>query len=162
MVQEIIEIGAVKLDRFGELEGQFNRFIRPVLNPNLSLFCRQLTSIDQISINRARPFPEVVKDFQDWIEVDDGEEYLLCSWGGFDKRMLVQDCQLHRLESDWALPHLNLKQQYHQIKRLKTYKGLKKVVELEGFEFTGVYHRGISDAQNLAKVFLKHLDEWQF
>ena len=34
--------------------------------------------------------------------------------------------------------------------------------EAEGFEFTGTYHRGLSDAQNLAKVFVKYIDMWRF
>jgi inhibitor of KinA sporulation pathway (predicted exonuclease) len=162
MVQEIIEIGAISLDRYGDVTGQFNRFVRPVIHPVLSLFCRQLTTIDQISINRAEKFPAVIRDFQDWAGISDEEEYLLCSWGGFDKRMLIQDCNLHRLNADWAEHHINLKYQYHEIKRLKTYKGLKKVVESEGFEFTGTYHRGASDAENLAKVFKKYIDRWQY
>lgn len=162
LVQEIIEIGALKLDNYGEVLGTFNRLVRPVVNPNLSLFCRQLTTIDQVSINRARPFPEVVEDFQEWAGVYDQDEYLLCSWGSFDKKMLVQDSTLHRLDPDWTDFHINVRKQYHDLKNFRTYKGLKKVVELEGFEFTGTYHRGFSDAENLAKVFSKYIDEWRY
>ncbi|MBK8566253.1 MAG: exonuclease domain-containing protein [Saprospiraceae bacterium] len=162
MVQEIIEIGALKLNEYGEVEGSFNSFIRPVLHPNLSLFCRQLTTIDQISINRARLFPDVVEDFQEWAGVFDDEDCLFCSWGSFDRNMLIQDSTLHSMDSEWIeTNHLNVRRQYHDMKRWKTYKGLKKVVEMEGFEFTGVYHRAISDAENLAKVFVKHIDEWR-
>lgn len=162
LVQEIIEIGAVSLSEFGEVQGSFNRLIRPVLHPNLSLFCRQLTTIDQISINRARPFVEVVEDFQDWIGVYDGDEYLLCSWGTFDQKILKQDCILHQMDWEWTEQHINVRKQYHDLKKWKTYKGLKKVVEVEGFEFTGVYHRGLSDAENLAKIFIKHIDMWRY
>jgi 3'-5' exoribonuclease 1 len=162
MVQEIIEIGALKINLYGELEDVFNSFIRPVLHPNLSLYCRQLTTIDQISINRADLFPYVIEDFQEWAGIYDDEECLFCSWGSFDKNMFVQDCQLHQLDTDWIEPnHLNIRRQYHDLKHWKTYKGLKKVVELEGFEFTGVYHRAISDAENLAKIFVKHIDTWR-
>jgi inhibitor of KinA sporulation pathway (predicted exonuclease) len=163
MVQETIEIGAIKINRYGEVEGVFNRFVRPVINLTLSLFCKQLTTIDQISINKARPFNEVIHDFQEWAGVLDHEEFLLCSWGNFDKRLLIQDAELHRLDSDWIEPnHINIRRQYHDMKGWNTYKGLKKVVELEGFEFTGTYHRGISDAENLAKLFIKYIDEWRF
>ena len=162
MVQEIIEIGAYKVNRYGEVLGTFSRFVRPVLHPNLSLFCRQLTTIDQVDINRARPFSEVVEDFQEWVGYFDDEEYLLCSWGSFDKKMLIQDSELHDLDPDWAERHINIRRQYHDLKNWRTYKGLKKVVKLEGYEFTGVYHRGISDAENLAKIFIKYIDEWQY
>ena len=162
LVQEIIEIGALKVDRYGEVLDTFERFIRPIIHPNLSQFCQQLTTIDQISINRSRPFREVAEDFQEWIGVFDDEEYLLCSWGGFDKRILIQDSELHELDHFWVEQHINVRRQYHDLKNWQTYKGLKKVVELEGFEFTGVYHRGISDAHNLAKIFIKYIDRWQY
>lgn len=161
MVQEIIEIGALKLDRYGELHGAFNRFVRPVVNPTLSLFCRKLTSIDQVAVNRAETLPKVLADFQDWAEEDD--ECLFCSWGSFDKNIIRQNAGLHKMEADWIEPnHLNIRKQYHDIRGWSTYRGLKKVVELEGFEFTGVYHRAISDAENLAKVFVKYIDMWRF
>jgi len=163
MVQEIIEIGALKINQYGEVESRFNSFVRPILHPNLSSFCTNLTSIDQISINRADTFPEVVDDFKDWAGIFDDEACLFCSWGSFDKRILVQDLHLHDMESDWVEPnHLNIRRQYHDMRRWKTYKGLKKVVEMEGFEFTGTYHRALSDAENLAKIFVKHIDLWQY
>jgi len=161
MVQEIIEIGALKISPFGEVESSFNSLVRPVLHPNLSKFCQQLTTIDQISINRADIFPDVVEDFQEWAGIYDDEECLFCSWGSFDKNMLVQDLRLHDMDWEWIEhSHLNLRKQYHDLRRWKTYKGLKKVVEMEGFEFTGTYHRALSDAENLAKVFVKHIDTW--
>jgi 3'-5' exoribonuclease 1 len=161
MTQEIIEIGAILINEYGEVEGSFNKFVRPIIHPMLSAFCQELTSIDQVDVNRAATFPRVIEDFQDWAGIWD-EDYMLCSWGGFDKRMLRQDCELHHLDGDWVEPHMNLKRQYREIKRLKRPRGLRKTVEKEGFEFTGIHHRAISDAENLAKVFTKYLDVWQY
>ena len=47
------------------------------------------------------------------------------------------------------------------MKRLNRSCGLKNALKREGFEFTGIHHRGISDAENLTKIFTKFLDEWQ-
>ena len=159
--QEIIEIGALKVNRYGEILDTFVKFIRPVVHPTLSPFCTQLTSITQIDVNRSPKFPIVVEDFQEWINIWD-EEYLLCSWGSFDKKILLENCDLHDLESDWAEPHLNLKKQYHDIKRLHRTRGLRYSVEKEGFEFTGNHHRGLDDAENLTKIFVKYIDMWQY
>ena len=87
---------------------------------------------------------------------------MLCSWGSFDKKMLIMDCKLHKLEYEWLESHINIKKQYQDFKRLHRPCGLKAAVKKEGFEFTGIHHRGISDAENLAKVFMKHLDVWQY
>jgi inhibitor of KinA sporulation pathway (predicted exonuclease) len=67
------------------------------------------------------------------------------------------------MESDWVSDyHINLKRQYQEFKRLRRPRGLKRAVEKEGFEFTGIHHRGISDAENLAKIFIKHRDMWVY
>lgn len=161
MVQETIEIGAVKMDNYGDVLGTFQRFVRPVLHPQMSLFCKRLTDIDQADINRASDFPRVIEDFKDWADIWD-EDYLLCSWGSFDQKLFRQDCQLHRLEDEWTDAFINLKRQYHDIKGLRRQRGLKRSVEAEGFEWTGDHHRALDDAINLAKIFRKHLDMWQY
>jgi inhibitor of KinA sporulation pathway (predicted exonuclease) len=161
MIQEIIEIGAFLINPYGEVEGEYNRFIRPYHNPYLSAFCQELTTITQEEVDRASLFPDVIEEFQDWAGVGE-EDYLLCSWGKFDQKMLINDCKLHNLDYDWVDPHINLKKQYQQIKKLRKPIGLRSAVEREGFDFSGTHHRGIDDAHNLAKVFAKYLDEWQF
>ncbi|HMQ07755.1 MAG TPA: 3'-5' exonuclease [Saprospiraceae bacterium] len=158
-IQEIIEIGAFKINHFGEAISSFSSFIQPVANPKLSPFCQKLTSITQSDVDGARKFPQVIQQFQDWIDIYD-EEYLLCSWGKFDIDLLRNDCNLHRIETGWLDYHTNLKSQYHEFKKMVKYTGLKNTVDREGFEFTGVQHRAISDAENLAKIFIKYIDEW--
>lgn len=161
LIQETIEIGAYLLNQYGETLDTYNRFIRPKINPNLSSFCTELTTITQEQVNRADLFPKVIEEFQDWIGIFD-EDYLLCSWGSFDKKMLQRDCELHDIESEWVEHHINIKAQYQKMKRLHRPVGLRAAVKKEGFEFTGIQHRGIADAENLAKVFTKHLDMWQY
>ena len=160
-IQEIIEIGAFKINEYGEVLSSYSTFVKPVVNPVLSSFCQRLTSISQQDVNRARKFPNVIQDFQDWVGVYDSE-YLLCSWGKFDVQLLRNDCNLHKLETDWLDFQTNLKSQYHDIKKMVKYTGLKNTVDREGFEFTGIHHRAISDAENLAKIFIKYIDEWVY
>lgn len=160
MQSEIIEIGAYRLNEFGEVRAKFNRFVRPVVNPTLSDFCRELTTIQQVDVNRAQTFPDVVEEFQEWGRIFE-EDYLLCSWGGYDRRMLINDCKLHRLDYDWADQHINLKEQYKKINHLRESIGMQRAIQREGMTFTGVPHRGISDAENLTKIFLKYLGQWK-
>lgn len=158
-VQEIIEIGAFRVNAYGEVRGKYNRFIKPVLHPTLSPFCRQLTSISQEEVNRASIFPVVIEEFMEWARIEE-EDYILCSWGNFDRRMLAADCRLHRIEADWTDQHVNLKEQYRLMKHLRHGIGLRRAVEREDILFTGTHHRGISDAENLVKLFLKYLGSW--
>lgn len=155
---EVIEIGAVKLNEYGEFVDDFNLFVKPYLNPILSPFCKRLTTITQGQVNRAKLFPVVFEQFFDWINID--EDYVMCSWGDADKRLLVNDCHLHKIPTDWTENYRDLKKQYHRIKDMNKFTGLKRTLKREGFEFTGVEHRAISDAENLSKIFVKYLDDW--
>ncbi|MBK8554776.1 MAG: exonuclease domain-containing protein [Lewinellaceae bacterium] len=158
-VQETIEIGAFRINQYGEVRGKFSRFVKPVVHPNLSPFCRQLTSITQEDINRAGIFPDVMDEFLDWARIDT-DDYVLCSWGNFDRKMFAADCRLHRMDERWTEKHINLKEQYRLLKGMRNGIGLKKAVEKEGHLFSGIHHRGISDAENLVKLFLQYLDHW--
>ena len=161
--QETIEIGAVLLNEYGEELGSYNRFVKPILYPNLSPFCTYLTSITQAEVNRAKKFPEVIEEFKEWAEIYE-EEYRLCSWGNFDKIMFERDCILHDLDYEWCDFHVDLRKQYQQMLNLRKRKNpisLKAALKNEGFEFEGIPHRGISDAENLTKIFLKYIDVWE-
>jgi len=70
--------------------------------------------------------------------------------------------KLYDMEYEWIENnHINLKRQYQDMKRLHRSCGLLNALKREGFEFTGVQHRGISDAKNLIKIFKQFLGEWQ-
>ncbi len=158
-VQETIEIGAYKVNEYGEVRGKFNRFVKPAVHPNLSLFCKELTGITQNYIDKAHAFPIVIEEFMNWGRVGE-QDYVLCSWGNFDRRQLAHDCRLHRMEGEWTERHVNLKEQYRMMRNMRYGIGLKRAVENEGILFTGQHHRGISDAENLVKLFLKFLGSW--
>ncbi len=161
-MQEVIEVGAVKINEEGTVVSRFESFVRPMVHPNLSDFCQHLTGISQIDVNQADTFPIVMEDFQEWIGAVDGEDYLLCSWGFFDKKILVKNSAHHQMESDWVQPHISLKHQYPRIKGIARAIGLRNALEREGFEFEGEHHRAIYDALNTVKLFLKFSNQWQF
>jgi len=160
-INEIIEIGAVMVNPVGELMSDFSKFVKPHVNPKLSGFCKKLTSISQENVDYANKYPKVIEQFQDWIDIWD-EDYLLCSWGAYDKVMLTDNCKLHKMEIDWLEHHTDLKQQYQNIKGEQKHTGLKNTIKKEGMEWTGVHHRAISDAENTAKIFIKYIDEWVY
>lgn len=158
--QEVIEIGAFLVNPYGEVLSSYNRFVRPILHPRLSAYCTELTTIQQENVDRAKKFGPVIEEFQDWAEIYE-ENYMLCSWGAFDKKILIHDCQLHDIEEEWLEHFIDLKQQYREIKRLSHPIGLKAAIRHEGFEFEGIHHRAITDAQNLVKIFQEYRDVWR-
>lgn len=156
--QEIIEIGAYKLDEYGEVIDKFQQFVRPQVHPYLSSYCTQLTSISQKDVDRAKYFPVVQDLFLAWIDQD---KYKLISWGRSDIRLLKDDCELHKIDTDWLDgKQIDLKDEYKRLKQLKKRVGFQKALELEGMNFVGTKHRAIYDAANLVQLYTKYIDVW--
>jgi 3'-5' exoribonuclease 1 len=160
-VNEIIEIGALKFNRFGEYDSSFSSFVKPKVNPLLSPFCKRLTGIKQEDVDIAQTFNRVADQFMNWVNIHE-EPFYLISWGENDKDYLLNDCYLHKIDTEWLEKCINLKKHYKVLKRHSKPMGLKKALEAEDFEFTGKRHRAMDDAENLSKIFLKFIDEWPF
>lgn len=156
---EIIEIGAVKINERKEILGEFNAFVKPKLHPELSSFCMELTTIEQQDIDDAANYKSVINDFWDWINLD--EDYLLCSWGFYDRSQFTKDCELNQMSTDWLKNHISLKHQYGSFKKLKRPIGMGGALRNENIKLEGTHHRGIDDARNIAKIFLAYFDEWK-
>jgi len=92
---EIIEIGAVRVGEDKRVQDEFCTFVKPIVHPQLSAFCTQLTSITQQQVDAAPEFPAALEAFQQWIK-QSADDYLLCSWGFYDRGQLEKDCRLHR------------------------------------------------------------------
>lgn len=160
-VNEIIEIGALLLDENGGLISEFEQFIKPQVNPTLSEFCTELTTIRQEDVDAAQAFPEVLNAFHEWFGMAEGN-YVLGSWGFYDKIQFTKDCNLHGLPTEWLERHVSIKHQHKEICGLTKPLGMRKALEVEGFELDGTHHRGIDDARNIAKIFRKYLKLWAY
>ncbi len=158
---EIIEIGAVLYnDQFLPVD-EYVQFIKPIAYPKLSDFCTELTSIKQSNVDGAPIFSEVVEDFKNWCGQGDND-YILCSWGFYDKKQLKSDCERHGLEHNWTRKHISLKHQYGRMTSNGKPPGMKTALKMEGFSLDGTHHRGIDDARNIAKIFIKYRELWDF
>ncbi len=152
---EIIEIGAVKINERGEIIGEFSGFIKPSINTELTSFCKELTSIQQEDIDSADSFRSVISRFIDWL----GTDYILLSWGNYDKNQFIRDCVLNEVDTAWVLKHKSLKTMYALKKKIKRC-GMEKALEIENIPLDGIHHRGIDDARNITKIFLKYFNDW--
>ncbi|BAZ52749.1 exonuclease RNase T and DNA polymerase III [Nostoc sp. NIES-4103] len=149
---EIIEIGAVMLNRATwEIDSEFQQFIQPVRHPQLTSFCTELTSIRQQDINQAPLFPEAISAFRKWIELF--PNHIFCSWGNYDKKQFLQDCQFHNLPYPFTQEHINIKKEFSEYIGVSKGFGMAKALEFLGIELKGTHHRGIDDARNIAAIY---------
>lgn len=148
---EIIEIGAVMLGaRLFEIESEFQTFVRPVRNPLLTEFCRDLTGIDQTDVDPAPGFAEAISAMRDWM--DEFDDTLFCSWGDYDRKQFQRDCQWHGVPYPFRSGHRNLKVAFSQYFGVKRKFGLDDAIRHLGLRFEGSHHRGIDDARNIARI----------
>ncbi|CAH8487451.1 ERI1 exoribonuclease 2 [Schistosoma bovis] len=172
---EIIEFPVVVLDSVtGKLVDSFQSFVKPTENPELSVFCSDLTSIQQCNVEDAPTLAVVLKRFEHWLRKT--KETLGCSfkgqpattaifvtWTDWDiSTCLWDECRRKKLPLPGdMLNRIDLKaifQQWlgsHKVGR-KWRGGLKDALNLVGLHFEGRPHRGIDDAKNTARL-LFHL-----
>ena len=152
---EIIEIGAVKLDDSLNSIDEFNMFVKPTENPELSKFCKKLTTIQQRDVDGAELFSVVVPKFLKWV---DGA--VLYSWGHYDKHQLLREGSRKLLPHSYEklnsslFKHHSLKHEFADIKGIKPC-GMEKALDLLSLPLIGTHHRGIADARNIAKIFVQ-------
>ena len=155
---EIIEIGAIKLDHDGNEIDRYSKFCKPKLFPILSNFCKQLTTITQEDIDNADDINDVLIDFINWVD-----SATLISWGFYDKTQLSKDLIKNDLEHllDHIEDHKSIKHLYAIWNNLrKKGVGLATALKMERLTLDGTHHRGIDDAINIAKIFKKYLHKF--
>lgn len=148
---EIIEIGAVLLDENYEYINEFDKFIKPIDNPILTEYCKDLTSIKQEDVDSAQKLPAVIAHLKEWL--GDTENIIFCSWGLFDKEQLLKDCDRHLIDYPFNDQHINIKTEFSRIMKRTKKMGLRKALRILDMQFEGTQHRGIDDAKMIAKVF---------
>ena len=87
---ETIEIGLVVIDLESlEIVDEFQRFVRPQINPTLTDFCKKLTSIQQADVDGARTYQEVGEELRTFAGRYPNAAWV--SWGDYDARQLERD-----------------------------------------------------------------------
>lgn len=159
-IQEIIELGALSYDRFGEENGTFLHLVRPEINPRLSQFCRELTGITQQDVDGAAVFETVYEKFEHWVEPDLDTWFV--SWGTFDQEILNEECFRAFNDASMIQNHLDLQSEYTQLNSLSPRTSLVKAVEIEEWDFDGDPHRAMPDTRNMARIFREYLEHLSF
>lgn len=153
---EIIEIGAVKVDKNSyDLLDTFQCFVRPLVNTQLSDFCKNLTTITQDQVDNGLSFIEAYTLFLEWCSHP--EFYL--SWGA-DYEFISKQAISNGLS---PLPYnrcINAKTMYSDLTGRKA-KGLKKAINHYGLSFQGTQHRAADDAFMTSQVIKKAREEYK-
>ena len=162
LTDEVIEIGAVKLDENYQTLDTFQEYVHPVFRQQISRHITDLTGITDATVAGKEEFPAVFKRFFDWIGTWD---FKLYSWSSSDILQLKNECSykipefdVDRLESQW----FDLQKEFDNRIGITNQLALKDAIGAMNKNFKGTQHTALADAENTAKILVLMQDDEKF
>lgn len=187
--REIIEIACLKIDLIKERKGdeplirapisqgpssgkphplmdypKFHSFVKPVFNPELTVFCQQLTGVMQSTVDKAQLVESMTNSLCTWLReqnlIDENlnpkEEFAFASCGNFDLGILAPIMRQCKFRDGLDLPvyfteWINVKKTFFN-HRKEWPKSLYHMLEILGEEPSGRLHSAENDCRNLARI----------
>ncbi|CAL9769579.1 unnamed protein product [Musa acuminata subsp. burmannicoides] len=160
--QEIIEFPSVLVNSAtGQLEAVFQTYVRPAYHQHLSDFCKELTGIQQIQVDRGVLLSEALLMHDKWLEKRGikHNSFVVVTWSNWDCRvMLESECRFKKIRKPpYFNRWINLKVPFQEM-----FQGvrcnLKEAIQLAGLTWEGRAHCGLDDARNTARLLVHLMD----
>ncbi len=94
---EVIQIGAVKLDKNMNPCGSYQVIVKPKYFKKIHKHVSVLTGITQEQMDLGAPLSEAAERFKKWC----GRDFVFLTWGPDDIPMLKENLRVHELPSSW-------------------------------------------------------------
>ncbi len=94
---EIIQIGAAKIDLEGNVLGTFSQIIKPVYYTKLNKDVSELTLLTEEDLENGLSFAAAMDGFRTWC----GEDFVFLSWSATDAYVLYRNCEKFEYGTDW-------------------------------------------------------------
>lgn len=150
---EIIQIGAIKLDKEFKIIDKFNEYIKPNLYKEIHPYVEKITGLTKEFLSDKPLFQEIEPKFKKFIENE--EDCIFCVWGKSDLRALYRNLAYYNFIDE----HLILKYIDVQDKATKYLKfskggaiGLKSAIEMLQLPIKEEFHDALNDAFYTAEI----------
>ncbi len=149
---EVLEIGAVKLNRWFKPIDKFEAVIKPQIYHYIHFITTKIINLTKEELENGKPFPIAMNEFLEWC----GKDYIFCIWGTSDITELQRNMMYYGMD---MLANGPLK--YYDIQKFfsiayedgKKRRALETAVDFLGIEKDIPFHRAYDDAYYTAKVF---------
>lgn len=149
---EILEIGAVKLNRKMKVIGNFDEIIKPQIYHTIHYMTTKIVNLEKEELEKGRPFPEVMAEFLEWC----GKDFVFCIWGTLDLTELQRNMVYYGMDelSKGPLMFFDIQKFFSMTyEDGKIRRALEWAVDYLHIEKDIPFHRAYSDAYYTAKVF---------
>ena len=166
---EVIEFPSVLLEYVHDkyiVKSEFQKYVKPVINPVLTPFCIELTGINQSQVDSGSSFTDALMAHHAWltdcIGTDPNEldptQFIVATCGDWDIRTM--------LPGQARVSGLPIPRYLRTVSNIKVvvgrFKGSKKnpntinaLLHFVGKTFVGRQHSGIDDCRNIAVVIIE-------
>ena len=163
-INEIIEIGAVKINEDLDTVDTFSKIIRSQIGRKLRGSVKRLTNLTNDDILTGEPFSKAFAQFKNWMG---NEKTVIMSWGDGDVRTLIENynyfCGIETVP--FLHYYCDLQRCFQKIKKRRPDQqaGLITAAQEMGIDPEGyAHHRALGDAQLTADIFEILYDESVF
>lgn len=94
---EIIQIGAAKIDAEGNAQDTFSQIVKPFYYSKLNKDVSELTLLTDADLETGLPFAQAMDALRAWC----GEDYVFLSWSATDAYVLYRNCEKFEYGTDW-------------------------------------------------------------
>lgn len=159
--EEVIEIGAVRLDENFQQETEFQCYVKPEYGP-IKKHITSLTGITQAMVADKKTYAACFQDFVDWVGEEETKIY---SWSMSDIKQLRSECRykLPDFDIEWLNERwVDLQQEFDDRLGLHNSLALKHALGAMDHKFEGTQHTALADAINTSAILTLMQDDAKF
>ncbi len=150
---EIVQIGAVKLNKRFKIKKELDLLVRPQYYRKMHRKVSRITGLRNEDVKKGLPFPEAFKKLSKFC----GKDFVFLTWGPDDVPMLRDNLRLFSMDEDFIPESFDLQVFYaHQIEGVMRQYALEDAIEKLG-EKPFQAHDALCDARSTALI-CRHLD----
>ena len=155
-VNEIIEIGAVKLNEELEIVDTYSELIKPIVSKKLRTRIKDLTHITNEEVLGGKPLQDAISQLEQWV----GEDAIVMTWGDTDVRTMLTNfkCFLKKDKIDFIKKYADLQRYCQCFINMENIQqaGLSyaaECLEIDAEKYP--HHRALDDSLLSAECFKK-------
>ena len=159
--EEVIEIGAVRLDENFQQEAEFQCYVKPEYGP-IKKHITSLTGITQAMVADKKTYAACFQDFVDWVGEEETKIY---SWSMSDIKQLRSECRykLPDFDIEWLNARwVDLQQEFDDRLGLHNSLALQHALGAMDHKFEGTQHTALADAINTSAILTLMQDDAKF
>lgn len=159
-LHEIIQIGAVLLDRNNNEVKRFSTYVKP----EYSIIRKTITNLTGITYDDVKDAPKLDQALNSLTDIIiEPNKTTLCTWSNSDTKAIEQEMKVKKLKNEvidsLCRSFFDIQKDFNTKVKIGNRINLAKALELVGLDFEGTAHGALVDAVNTAKLYTAMQDD---